>query len=107
MNARELSALMADNATTVAEHLLPQGKKVAKEWKVGSVAGEAGQSMSICLSGAKRGVWKDFSTGASGDMLELWVQCRALSISEAMREAKQFLGVRDEMPVRQAPTSKR
>jgi twinkle protein len=107
MNARELAALMADNAATVAEHLLPQGKKVSKEWKVGSVAGEAGQSLSVCLSGAKRGVWKDFSTGAAGDMLDLWMQCRALSIPEAMREAKQFLGVRDEMPHREAPTYKR
>jgi twinkle protein len=107
MNARELSALMADSAATIAEHLLPQGKKVAKEWKVGSVAGEAGQSLSVCLSGNKRGVWKDFSSGESGDLLDLWGQCRALSVPEAMREAKQFLGVRDEMPVREAPTYKR
>lgn len=107
MNARELAALMADNAATIAEHLLPQGKKVAKEWKVGSLAGEPGQSLSICLSGAKKGVWKDFNGGASGDMLELWVQVRGLSIADAMKDAKQFLGVRDEMPPREAPTFKR
>lgn len=107
MNARELAALMADNAATIAEHLLPQGKRVAKEWKAGSVSGEPGQSLSVCLSGAKRGVWKDFSAGVSGDILDLWVQCRALSVPEAMREAKQFLGVRDQMPAREMPTYKR
>ncbi|HKS76810.1 MAG TPA: toprim domain-containing protein [Terriglobales bacterium] len=107
MDARELAALMADNAAMIAQHLLPQGKKVAKEWKAGSVAGEPGQSLSVCLAGTKRGVWKDFNGGASGDMLELWVQCRALSIAEAMREAKQFLGVQDTMPRREMPTYKR
>lgn len=107
MDARELSALMADNAAAIAEHLLPQGKKIAKEWKAGSVAGEAGQSLSVCLSGNKRGVWKDFSSGESGDLLDLWGQCRALSVPEAMREAKQFLGVRDQMPAREMPTYKR
>jgi len=103
MNARELSALMAENAATIAEHLLPQGKKQGKEWKVGSIGGEAGGSLSVCIAGGKRGVWKDFNTGETGDLLDLWCQCRALSLAEAMREAKQFLGVRDDMPERSKP----
>jgi len=107
MNASELSKLMADNVTLIAEHLLPQGKKAGKEWKVGGVGGEAGQSLSLCLSGAKRGVWKDFSTGESGDLLDLWGHCRAVSVADAMRDAKAFLGVRDEMPRREMPTYKR
>ena len=107
MNAHELSSLMADNAATIAEHLLPQGKKQGKEWKVGSVAGEAGKSLSVCVIGAKRGVWRDFSASVDGDMLDLWCQCRSLSIAEAMREAKQFLGVRDDVPTRAAPVYKR
>jgi twinkle protein len=107
MNASELSKLMADNVSLIAEHLLPQGKKAGKEWKVGGVGGEAGQSLSLCLSGAKRGVWKDFSTGESGDLLDLWGHCRAVSVADAMCDAKAFLGVRDEMPRREMPTYKR
>jgi twinkle protein len=107
MNAKELAAYMAENVTTIVEHLLPQGKKSGKEWKVGGVGGEAGGSLSVCLSGAKRGVWKDFSAGDAGDLLDLWRQCRMVSVADAMRDAKAFLGVRDEMPVRQAPTYKR
>ena len=107
MDARELAALMADNAATIAQHLLPQGKKVTKEWKAGSIAGEPGQSLSVGLTGSKRGVWRDFNAGVGGDLLDLWGQCRALSVAEAMREAKQFLGVHDTMPARQAPTFKR
>lgn len=107
MNARELAAQMGENAAAIAEHLLPNGKKHGREWKVGSVDGEAGSSLSICTAGAKRGVWKDFSTGAAGDMLDLWCACRGVSIADAMREAKRYLGIRDDMPARSAPTYKR
>ncbi|WP_174995137.1 hypothetical protein [Pandoraea anhela] len=35
------------------------------------------------------------------------MECRALSIAEAMREAKRFLGIRDDMPQRPMPSYKR
>lgn len=107
MNAGELSKLMTESAASIAEYLFPQGKKQGGEWCVGSVGGEAGKSLKIRVTGAKRGVWCDFSSGESGDLLDAWMQCRALSISEAMREAKAFLGVRDEMPAREMPAYKR
>lgn len=107
MNAKELAGLMADNAQTIAEHLLPNGRKTGREWKAGNTSGDEGRSLSVCVGGAKRGVWKDFASNETGDMLDLWCACRAMSIAEAMRDAKQFLGVRDEMPKRQAPTYQR
>lgn len=107
MNAKELAGLLAENGQTVAEHLLPNGRKMGKEWKAGSTAGEEGRSLSVCLTGAKRGVWKDFNAGETGDLLDLWCACRGVSVADAMREAKQFLGVRDEIPKRQAPTYQR
>jgi twinkle protein len=107
MNAGELSKLMADNVSAIAEHLFPQGKKHGGEWCVGSIGGEEGKSLKIRLTGAKRGVWADFSTSESGDLLDLWVRVRGVSVSDAMRDAKQFLGVRDEMPPREAPSYKR
>lgn len=107
MNAAELSQRMAEDAQRIAEYLLPQGKKASGEWKAGSTKGEAGQSLSVRISGSKRGVWKDFSTGDGGDLLDLWAQCRALSISESMAEAKAFLGIRDSMPPKEKPSYKR
>jgi twinkle protein len=107
MNAAELSRMMAENVTPIVEHLLPQGKKVGKEWKAGSVAGESGQSLSVCLAGSKRGTWKDFATGDGGDMLNLWAQCRCVSVADAMRDAKAFLGVRDQQPTRPRPAYQR
>jgi twinkle protein len=101
MNAAELSSRLAESATTVAEYLLPRGKRVAGEWKAGSVSGEEGQSLSVRVAGAKRGIWRDFAADSGGDLLDLWAACRACSIGQAMVEAKSYLGIRDAMPVRE------
>lgn len=107
MNAGELARSMAAAASTLVPYLLPQGKKAGPEWKVGSVQGEAGTSLSVRLTGNKAGVWSDFSTGESGDLLDLWAAVRCCSVADAMRDAKTHLGIRDEMPPRPAPTYKR
>ena len=107
MNAHELSQRMADQAAMLAEHLLPAGKKASGEWKVGSINGEAGQSLSVRISGAKKGLWADFSTGEGGDLLDLWSAVRGVSIGEAMAEAKGLLGIHDRMPAREAKSYRR
>lgn len=98
MNAHDIAQRLAERAADVATFLLPGGKKVSGEWKAGSVSGEPGQSLSVRLTGAKGGVWKDFSTGEGGDLLDLWAACKSLTVSQAMVEAKAYLGIRDAMP---------
>lgn len=107
MNAAELSAFMADRAADVAEYLLPEGKRASGEWRVGSIAGEPGQSLSVRITGAKKGVWKDFNTGEGGDLIDLWAARRALSISQAMAEIKAHFSIRDESMVRPKQEYKR
>lgn len=107
MNAAEVAQALAKEAASVVPYLLPNGKKQAGEWKVGGSSGEAGQSMSVRLSGAKAGVWSDFATGEKGDILDLWASVRGLSMGEAINEAKQYLGVRDTTPEREVKTFKR
>lgn len=107
MNAHELALAMAGNAEGIAQHLLPRGKRKGAEWKAGSAGGEEGDSLSVRLTGAKRGVWKDFASDEGGDLLDLWAATRGLSIAEAMVEAKQYMGIRDAMPARERPTFKR
>ncbi|WP_186031885.1 bifunctional DNA primase/helicase [Burkholderia gladioli] len=108
MNARELAARLNQQAATVAAYLLPNGVQKKREWKVGSVAGEPGESLSVCISGAKQGTWKDFSSDAKGgDMLDLWCAVRGVSLADAIREVKRYLGVRDDMPPRAAASYRR
>lgn len=98
MNAAELAKRLDDAAEAVAAYLLPQGKRAGGEWKAGSVSGEEGKSLSVRITGAKRGVWKDFASGESGDMLDLWAACKALTMAEAIADAKGYLGIRDDLP---------
>ena len=107
MNASELSQRMASDAAAIAQFLLPAGKRQSGEWKVGGISGEEGKSLSIRLSGAKAGVWADFASGESGDLLDLWAATRGLSVSQAMAEAKQYLGIRDTIPERETKAYKR
>lgn len=104
MNAAEISHRMASDAASIAAYLLPNGKKAGPEWKAGSVNGEEGGSLSVRLTGTKAGVWKDFQAGTGGDLLDLWAAVRGQSIGEALAEVKQYLGIRDSMPERQAKT---
>ncbi len=107
MNAAELSRRMASEAASIAQYLLPKGKRQSGEWKAGSTGGEEGKSLSVRLSGAKAGVWADFASGEGGDLLDLWMAVRGLSISSAMSEAMQYLGIRDTMPEKPAQPFKR
>lgn len=91
MTPAELSVKLWDQADRVARYLLPNGHKEANEWCVGSVDGEAGKSLKVNLAGKK--TWADF---ASGDLLDLWVLVRGCQLHEAMREAKEFLGLKDD-----------
>ena len=107
MNARELSQRLASDAAGVAQFLFPNGKRQAGEWRLGGLSGEPGKSMGIRLTGAKAGVWADFASGESGDLLDAWMAARGCSMAEAMREAKQYMGIRDSMPEREKKTFKR
>lgn len=101
MNAHELAQRLAERAADVAQYLLRGGRRVGSEWKAGSVSGEKGESLSVCVKGAKAGTWKDFATGQGGDLVDLFAACLGLSVSQAMVEAKAYLGVRDSMPARE------
>ena len=48
---------LAGRALEVAEHLLPRGVLVGREWCVGNADGDLGQSLKICVRGGKVAVW--------------------------------------------------
>ena len=72
MNVIELKDALKAEALSVCQHLFPNGKKKGKEWIVGSMDGESGRTLQICISGTKAGVWADFNAGSKGNnLLEL------------------------------------
>ncbi len=93
ISANDVAKRLAERAEEVAKYLFPNGIKQGNEFCVGSLNGESGKSLKICLSGGKQGVFCDFATGESGDLLTLWAIKRNLRSSEAFLEAKQYLGI--------------
>ena len=100
MNVRELSQELARHATSVCHELYPEGKVESGCYKVGSIQGEKGRSMSIYLNGDQAGKWMDFATGDGGDLLDLIQYRQGLSLIEAMDWAKKKYGIRDGAPVK-------
>lgn len=94
MTTAELSEKLWDNAERVAKFLLPKGHLEGKEWCAGNTNGDAGKSLKINIGGKK--TWADFASGDSGDLLDLWVLVRNCQLHDAMREAKEFLGLKDD-----------
>jgi len=92
-SAKDIVRLLDQSIDRVVCHLLPNGKRKGGEWCVGSINGEAGESLKVCLEGDKMGVWSDFATGQSGDLLNLWCFCRNKTIPEAISEVKQWVGI--------------
>lgn len=94
-SARDVSAMLARDAEKVARYLLGDGKREGRELRYGDVQGSAGKSMAVHIGGEKAGIWCDFDSGESGDLLDLWAARRGCDIGTAIREAKDFLGIRD------------
>ncbi|WP_345097192.1 toprim domain-containing protein [Bartonella acomydis] len=85
-------------AGAIAEMLLPKGYKRGNDWIVGNTRGEAGQSLSLCLSGNKAGLWYDFAEGKGGDLLDLWCEVKGISLSQALEEARTLLHLNRPKP---------
>ena len=86
--AVEIVALLAERAEHLCRDLLPGGRKEGPEWRCGSVQGEAGKSLGVHLGGAKAGIWSDFATGESGDLLDLIQAYHGLDKAGAFTWAK-------------------
>jgi hypothetical protein len=67
-------------------YLFPNGKYRNRMYCVGSLEGEPGNSLKICLSGEKVGMWKDFATGEGGNnLLDLLYRVRGGELHGCMR----------------------
>lgn len=93
MTPQELNKLLVDDCLPVASMLLPNGRKESGNWRVGSIGGEKGKSLSVSLSGKSIGVWSDFSTGESGDMLSLWQKVKGISFKDTINEVREYLNL--------------
>lgn len=94
LSIHELSQKLAERAEDVCRTLLSDGKRVGRQWKIGSVVGEPGDSMDVELEGPKAGLWHDMATGEGGDMIELVkINRMCANVGVAAKWAREFLGL--------------
>lgn len=91
MDFRGLADRLLADADRLLAQWLPNGRRQGTEYKAGSVAGEAGGSLSINL---RTGRWADFATGErGGDLIDLYAAIHGLELGEAYRELDGSPGV--------------
>jgi hypothetical protein len=84
LDFKSLSADLLADSRNVLPRWLPGGKTKGKEFICGSLAGDAGGSLSINVN---TGVWKDFATGETGaDLIDLYAAIHSMTLAEAYRE---------------------
>jgi 5S rRNA maturation endonuclease (ribonuclease M5) len=94
MNAHEIKAALNGRAEEFVQWLFPAGKRDGNEWHVGSLYGERGKSLGICIGGSKIGVFCDFATGESGDnLVELYGRAKQLDFKTALKHCANWLDV--------------
>jgi len=95
----EMKDKLAAQALAVVEHLLPAGRRDGREWKVGSVYGEPGNSLSVCVAGPKAGTWSDFAAGdrnGGRSLIDLWMAAHQVDLATALTEIREYLGIVDD-----------
>jgi twinkle protein len=104
--ASDIAAQLAERAEQLCRELLPGGHREGPEWRAGSTQGDAGRSLGVHLIGVKAGLWSDFATGESGDLLDLAKACLELDTAGAIGWAKNWLGIGDGPAPRPRAVSK-
>lgn len=96
-DAASINQTLLQNFTEFCTWLLPNGKVEGSHYLVGGIDGSPGKSLQITLSGAAAGRWKDFATGEGG-ATPLWLlkAAKGLTFTHAVKEAKEWLGIKDE-----------
>jgi len=78
------------NVHAVCKELLPRGYFDGTNWRVGSVHGESGDSLSVCCTGPQAGLWIDHAGTDEdrGDIFDLWMKVRRLQFPDVLEEAE-------------------
>lgn len=99
----QVSKMLSAKAEEVCRWLLPSGRRNGQEWCAGNVHGDAGDSLKVNIGG-KAGVWRDFAADdKGGDLIDLIMACLGISKADAVKEARTYLGLKEDAKVEFIP----
>lgn len=104
---QQVSKMLADRCDAVTTMLFPNGKRVNGHLCVGDVSGSPGESLKVEMHGQHAGHWRDWAGDGKGDLIDLWAQVRGIALPEALRQARDYLGIAAEVrPAREKQYAK-
>ncbi len=72
IDVKTIVDLLTQRIEGLAAEVLPRGHREGRDWVEASTSkGGLGDSLKVCISGARRGTWSHFAAGQKGDALEL------------------------------------
>jgi hypothetical protein len=91
----ELNQMLTARISSLMPVLLPMGRQRHGEWVEASTrAGGMGDSLMVCMTGAKAGIWSHFAAGRSGDLIDLVAYLRTGGdVGAACAWARDWLGL--------------
>jgi len=95
-DAHGINRLLSERMEELCLFLLPNGKRKGNHWLVGSISGEAGESLQVTMSGSATGRFIDFADKETkgATPLWLWAKVKGIPFTEAMKQAADWLGVK-------------
>jgi tetratricopeptide (TPR) repeat protein len=91
-----------------ARYLFPDGHESGDEWCIGDVTGASGDSLKIVIAGLKQGTWKDFASGDTGSLIDLWMLNKGLAdFSIAAHQCADWLAATPDLDDRPSQSSRR
>ncbi len=97
-DSAEINQMLLARMQELCSYLLPAGKPKGNHWMVGNINGAAGDSLQVTMAGSAAGRFIDFSdpTVKGASPLWLWSQVKGIKFTEAIKEACDWLGVKQE-----------
>lgn len=99
MDSFELNRELLNRFEDLCIYLFPNGEKTGNHFLVGGLDGSKGKSLQITLSGVAAGRFKDFANpdqDKGATPLFLWSKAKGIHYSDAIKQAKEWLGIRDD-----------
>lgn len=101
MDISQFAASLLPQAESLLRDWYPAGKQVGSEYKLGSLSGDEGESLSI---NTHTGLWADFATGQGGkDLLALYAARENMGQGEAAKALGWINGTGHALVVKSAP----
>lgn len=96
-NFQTVLAAVYSQIDNLIQHLLPEAKKQAGNYRCGDLSGAKGSSLSISTRPNSAGLYHDHADpSVKGNAIGLWASVKGCSYDEAGKQLAQFLGVQPE-----------